>query len=307
MLSKSITIIESTKTEDRIVAQEILEACLPITNTSRRVGISGAPGAGKSTFIDAFGSMLLNSNKSIAVLAVDPSSTISKGSILGDKTRMEQIVNHPNCFIRPSASNNTLGGVARHTREAIVLCEAFGFDYIFVETVGVGQSETMVKKMVDVFLLLLLPNSGDELQGIKRGIMEMADIVLINKADGMNSSLAKTAAAQVKMALHLFAANENNWTIPVLTLSSLEKTGLEEVKSRVDSYFLQMESSGYFTKNRTTQQIHWFEEEIVQSILSHLEENSKTKKLRDELIKQIESNQIDPVSAAEKITKSILK
>ena len=183
ILSKAITLIESTKKEDEQLADEILQACLSVSKKSKRMAVSGSPGAGKSTFINTIGKTLLNENKSLAVLAIDPSSTISKGSILGDKTRMDDLVGNEKCYIRPTASNRNLGGVARNTRETILLCEAFGFDYIFVETVGVGQSETMVKNMVDLFILLLLPNSGDELQGIKRGIMEMADIVLINKSE----------------------------------------------------------------------------------------------------------------------------
>jgi LAO/AO transport system kinase len=237
ILSKAITLIESTRKEDEAIANVVLESCLKSKKKSHRIAISGTPGAGKSTFINAFGSLLLDNNYSLAVLAVDPSSSISKGSILGDKTRMEDLVRYENCFIRPTASNNNLGGVARSTRETILLCEAFGFDYIFVETVGVGQSETLVKNMTDLFLLLLLPNSGDELQGIKRGIMEMADIILINKSDGDHATTAKIAATQVKHALHLFSENEKNWTTQVLNISSVEQSGFIELQKAIDGYF----------------------------------------------------------------------
>ena len=237
ILSKAITLIESTKKEDEAIAEAVLQACLKTKNTSKRIAITGSPGAGKSTFINAFGKLLLDNKKSLAVLAIDPSSTISKGSILGDKTRMEDLVSNEHCFIRPTASNNHLGGVGRTTRETILLCEAFGFDYIFVETVGVGQSETLVKNMTDLFMLLLLPNSGDELQGIKRGIMEMADIILINKSDGENNVAAKIAATQVKHSLHLFSASEKEWITQVLNISSLEKQDLIHYKKKSTAIF----------------------------------------------------------------------
>jgi LAO/AO transport system kinase len=266
ILSKAITLIESTRKEDEAIANVVLESCLKSKKKSHRIAISGAPGAGKSTFINAFGSLLLDNNYSLAVLAVDPSSSISKGSILGDKTRMEDLVRYENCFIRPTASNNNLGGVARSTRETILLCEAFGFDYIFVETVGVGQSETLVKNMTDLFLLLLLPNSGDELQGIKRGIMEMADIILINKSDGDHATTAKIAATQVKHALHLFSENEKNWTTQVLNISSVEQSGFIELQKAIDGYFLKMETSGFLMHNRNQQDLLWFEETILQEL-----------------------------------------
>ncbi len=307
VLSKAITVIESTKQEDELLAQEIIRACLQTNNSSRRIGITGAPGAGKSTFINAFGKLLLEEKNSIAVLAVDPSSTISKGSILGDKTRMEAISNHPDCYIRPTASSNTIGGVARKTRETVILCETFGFDYIFIETVGVGQSETMVKNMVDVFVLLLLPNAGDELQGIKRGIMEMADLVVIHKSDKANEAAAKTAAAQVKLALHLFAPAEKNWITPVLNVSSLEFTGLQECKQKLDAYFLQMENSGYLSHNRTYQQIHALEEQVIELLKSRLHSDSSVHQLKTELEQKIIRRELDVSSAAKILSEKLLK
>ncbi len=307
VLSKAITVMESTKQEDGLLAEEILQACLQTNNSSRRIGITGAPGAGKSTFINAFGKLLLEDKNSIAVLAVDPSSTISKGSILGDKTRMEDISNHPACYIRPTASSNTMGGVARKTRETIILCEAFGFDYIFIETVGVGQSETMVKNMVDLFVLLLLPNAGDELQGIKRGIMEMADMVIIHKSDHASEAAAKTAAAQVKLALHLFAPSEKNWNTPVLNVSSLEITGMQECKQQLDAYFLQMENSGYLSHNRTQQQIQALEEQTLELLKSKLYSDYSVHQLKTELEQKIIRCETDVSSAAKILAEKILK
>jgi LAO/AO transport system kinase len=307
MLSKAITVIESSRPEDAETGQEILQACLQLQKQSRRIGISGAPGAGKSTFINTFGKILLDAEKSVAVLAVDPSSTISKGSILGDKTRMETIVNHPGCFVRPTASSNALGGVARHTRETMLLCEAFGFDYILIETVGVGQSETMVKNMTDLFVLLLLPNSGDELQGIKRGIMEMADIVIINKSDKGNESAAKTAAAQVNLALHLYAATEKGWTIPVLNISSTEKTGFDTLLDKTEAYFLAMENSGFLKHNRQEQQLRWFDEEFVLMLKDAIQRDAAIIKIKQELESRINSMQISPSGAAKILAEKILK
>lgn len=307
VLSKAITIIESTKPEDNLLAEKIIQACLQTNRSSRRIGITGAPGAGKSTFINAFGKLLLEEKNSIAVLAIDPSSTISRGSILGDKTRMEDISNHPGCYIRPTASSSTMGGVARKTRETITLCETFGFDYIFIETVGVGQSETMVKNMVDLFLLLLLPNSGDELQGIKRGIMEMADMVIIHKSDKANEAAAKTAAAQIKLALHLLAPNEKNWTIPVMNVSSLEHTGLEECRQKLDSYFLQMENSGFLSHNRTHQQIHALEEHVIELLKSKLHSDHGILQLKTELEQRIIRREMDVSSAAKVLSEKLLR
>ncbi|MFN8260504.1 MAG: methylmalonyl Co-A mutase-associated GTPase MeaB [Chitinophagales bacterium] len=298
ILSKAITLIESTRKEDEAIAGEVLQACLQHRKESRRIAITGSPGAGKSTFINAFGKLLIDHEKSLAVLAIDPSSTLSKGSILGDKTRMEDLAGNNKCYIRPSASNNHLGGVGRTTRETILLCEAFGFDYIFVETVGVGQSETLVKNMTDLFMLLLLPNSGDELQGIKRGIMEMADLILINKSDGENTVAAKIAATQVKHSLHLFAASEKEWITQVLNISSLEKTGLDALQKEMEAYFLKMETSGHLQHNRNLQEIFWFEESIVQELHHAFSEDNSIQSVKMQLKDKISNKEITAVNAA---------
>ena len=250
ILSKAITLIESSKKEHQELAQEIIEKCLPHSGKSFRLGITGVPGVGKSTFIEAIGMYLIGQGKKIAVLAIDPSSQRSKGSILGDKTRMEDLANNPNAFIRPSASAGSLGGVARKTKETIILCEAAGFDTIFVETVGVGQSETAVASMVDFFLLLMLAGAGDELQGIKRGIMEMADMILINKAEGDNLQKAKLARTQYENALHLFPPAPSGWTPLVETCSALHHQGMETVWKMIEDYLKLVENNGYFDKNR---------------------------------------------------------
>jgi LAO/AO transport system kinase len=307
ILSKAITLIESTRKEDEAIANVVLESCLKSKKKSHRIAISGAPGAGKSTFINAFGSLLLDNNYSLAVLAVDPSSSISKGSILGDKTRMEDLVRYENCFIRPTASNNNLGGVARSTRETILLCEAFGFDYIFVETVGVGQSETLVKNMTDLFLLLLLPNSGDELQGIKRGIMEMADIILINKSDGDHATTAKIAATQVKHALHLFSENEKNWTTQVLNISSIEQSGFIELQKAIDGYFLKMETSGFLMHNRNQQDLLWFEETILQELQNVFSNDNSVQSVKEGLKQKIKNNEITAVNAAKFLVQKFIE
>ena len=307
ILSKAITLIESTRKEDEAIANVVLEACLKSKKKSHRIAISGAPGAGKSTFINAFGSLLLDNNYSLAVLAVDPSSSISKGSILGDKTRMEDLVRYENCFIRPTASSSNLGGVARSTRETILLCEAFGFDYIFVETVGVGQSETLVKNMTDLFLLLLLPNSGDELQGIKRGIMEMADIILINKSDGDHATTAKIAATQVKHALHLFSENEKNWTTQVLNISSIEQSGFIELQKAIDGYFLKMETSGFLMHNRNQQDLLWFEETILQELQTVFSKDNSVQSVKEGLKQKIKNNEITAVNAAKFLVQKFIE
>lgn len=307
VLSKAITLIESTKKEDEQLANEILEACIKLKKQSKRIAVTGTPGAGKSTFINAFGKLLLDDNKSLAVLAIDPSSTMSKGSILGDKTRMEDLVNNSNCFIRPTASSNNLGGVARNTRETILLCEAFGFDYIIVETVGVGQSETMVKNMVDLFLLLLIPNSGDELQGIKRGIMEMADIIVINKSEKENENAARIAATQLKHALHLFTASEKDWTPQVLNISATEKTGLDELKKNIDAYFLKLETSGYIYHMRNQQDFFWFEETIMQELQTSFSANNSILSLKKSLQEKIKNNEINAVQAAKFLVEKFLE
>lgn len=266
VLSQAVTLIESVKHEHQALAQEVIEKCLPFSGNSIRVGISGVPGAGKSTSIDVFGLHVLQKGGKLAVLAIDPSSERSKGSILGDKTRMEKLSVHPDSFIRPSPTAGSLGGVARKTRETIILCEAAGFDKIFVETVGVGQSETAVHSMVDFFLLIQLAGTGDELQGIKRGIMEMADGIVINKADGNNIEKAKLAAAHFRNALHLFPAPESGWIPKVLTYSGFYGIGIREIWDMIDEYFAFVKANGYFEHRRNEQAKYWMYETINEQL-----------------------------------------
>ena len=274
VLSQAVTLVESVKPEHQAVAQEVIEKCLPYSGNSVRVGISGVPGAGKSTSIDVFGLHVLEEHGGkLAVLAIDPSSERSKGSILGDKTRMEKLSVHPKSFIRPSPSAGSLGGVARKTRETIVLCEAAGFDKIFVETVGVGQSETAVHSMVDFFLLIQLAGTGDELQGIKRGIMEMADGIIINKADGDNLERARLAATQFRNALHLFPAPESGWTPQVLTYSGFYNLGVKEVWDMVYKYIDFVKDNGYFEYRRNEQSKYWMYETINEQLRDSLYHN----------------------------------
>jgi len=262
MLSRAVTLVESLLPEHHAIAQEVIEKCLPYTGNSVRIGISGVPGAGKSTSIDVFGLHVLEKGGKLAVLAIDPSSERTKGSILGDKTRMEKLSIHPKAFIRPSPSAGSLGGVARKTRETIILCEAAGFDKIFVETVGVGQSETAVHSMVDFFLLIQLAGTGDELQGIKRGIMEMADGIVINKADGSNIEKAKLAAAHFRNALHLFPTPDSGWMPKVLTYSGFYGLGIKEIWDMIDEYFIFVKKNGYFDYRRNEQAKYWMYETI---------------------------------------------
>lgn len=276
VLARAITLIESKLESDQLLAEELLNDLLPHCGNSVRVGISGVPGVGKSTFIDAFGTYITEEKKKkIAVLAIDPSSSLSKGSILGDKTRMARLSVNPMAFIRPSASGGSLGGVASRTRESILLCEAAGYDLIFVETVGVGQSETLVHDMVDFFLLLMLAGAGDELQGIKRGIMEICDALVINKADGDNELAAKRAAAEYKNALHLFRESESGWIPRVGTVSSVQSRGMEEVYQMIESYALHTQSNGFFHSNRQAQDRSWLIEMIREDLMSHFMEFRK--------------------------------
>lgn len=262
-LSRAVTLVESINPAHRAVAQEVIEKCLPYSGNSRRIGITGVPGAGKSTSIDVFGLHVLREPDSkLAVLAIDPSSERSKGSILGDKTRMERLSIEPRAFIRPSPSAGSLGGVARKTRETIILCEAAGYNNIFVETVGVGQSETAVHSMVDFFLLIQVAGTGDELQGIKRGIMEMADGIAINKADGDNVKRAQLAMAQFRNALHLFPLGESGWNPEVLTYSGYYELGIRELWEMIDRYFKHVKENGYFERRRAEQSRYWMYETI---------------------------------------------
>jgi len=266
ILSQAITLIESSNPEHYAQAQEIIERCLPHSGKSVRIGITGVPGAGKSTFIEAVGDMVTSLRHRLAVLAIDPSSERSGGSILGDKTRMESICNNPDVFIRPSPSAGSLGGVARKTRETIVLCEAAGFDVVFIETVGVGQSETAVHSMVDLFMLLQISGAGDELQGIKRGIMEMADLMVITKADGENIHKAELARTQFQGALRLFPMPESGWRPQVYTASAVTRAGLEEVWKGVEEYLDHIRSNGYYRHNRNRQNKYWMYESINEAL-----------------------------------------
>ena len=275
MLSRAVTLVESINPNHEPIAQEVIEKCLPYSGNSKRIGITGVPGAGKSTSIDVFGLHVLKDGGKLAVLAIDPSSERTKGSILGDKTRMEKLAVHPNAFIRPSPSAGSLGGVARKTRETIVLCEAAGYNNIFVETVGVGQSETAVHSMVDFFLLIQLAGTGDELQGIKRGIMEMADGIVINKADGDNIDRARLAQAQFKSALRLFPPTTSGWTPEVLTYSGFYNLGVKEVWDMVYQYIDFVKDNGYFEYRRNEQSKYWMYETINEQLRDSFYHNQK--------------------------------
>ncbi|MBA4134205.1 MAG: methylmalonyl Co-A mutase-associated GTPase MeaB [Flavobacterium sp.] len=297
-LSRAITLVESTNPSHLAKANDIISASLPHANQSVRIGITGVPGVGKSTFIEAFGKYLTGLGKKVAVLAVDPSSSISHGSILGDKTRMEELVKDPNAFIRPSASGETLGGVARKTRETIILCEAAGFDTIIIETVGVGQSETAVHSMVDFFLLLKIAGAGDELQGIKRGIMEMADAIVINKADGDNVAKAKLAKTEFNRALHLFPAKSSGWIPTVTTCSAYEKTGIDNVWQIISDYFSLVKGNKYFEEKRQSQSQYWMMETINEQLKNHFYQHPEIAALLEQNKKAVEENQLSPFAAA---------
>ncbi|MDH8701380.1 LAO/AO transport system kinase [Dysgonomonadaceae bacterium PH5-43] len=299
VLSQAVTMLESQISEHQTIAQEIIEKCLPYSGNSVRIGITGVPGAGKSTSIDAFGMHLVNERqKKLAVLAIDPSSERSKGSILGDKTRMEDISKEPNVFIRPSPSAGSLGGVARKTRETIILCEAAGFDTVFVETVGVGQSETAVHSMVDFFLLIQLAGTGDELQGIKRGIMEMADGIVVNKADGNNIDKANLAAAQFRNALHLFPLPDSGWSPKVLTYSGYYKLGISEVWDMIYEYIAFVKANGYFEYRRNSQSKFWMYETINEQLMNRFYNSPEIKQALEQKEKQVLNSEISSFAAA---------
>jgi len=301
ILSQAVTLVESSLPEHQQLAQEVIEKCLPYTGKSIRLGITGVPGAGKSTFIEALGMKLIRDGQKLAVLAIDPSSERSKGSILGDKTRMEELSVAKNAFIRPSPSAGSLGGVARKTRESIVLCEAAGFDTIFVETVGVGQSETAVHSMVDFFLLIQLTGGGDELQGIKRGIMEMADGIAINKCDGSNREKADVARAQFQNALHLFPSAESGWLSEAVTCSSIEGNGIAEVWQMVQNFDTFTKANGFFDKKRNSQSKYWMYESINDHLKSNFYQNKTIKKLLIEAENDVLSNKKSSFIAAKNL------
>lgn len=298
-LSRAITLVESTNQQHTEKANSIITACLPYSNKSKRIGITGVPGVGKSTFIEALGGYLTKKKYKVAVLAVDPSSTLSKGSILGDKTRMEDLVKDKAAFIRPSPSGNSLGGVARKTRETIILCEAAGFNTIIIETVGVGQSETAVHSMVDFFLLLKLAGAGDELQGIKRGIIEMADAIVINKADGENLKAAKSAKLEFNRALHLYPIKDSGWTPKVSLCSAIEKVGISEVWDMITDYVDHTKNNGYFEKNRSNQNLFWLLQTIDERLKSNFYNSPKIKVELKNQMQLIEEGKTTPFAAAE--------
>ncbi len=299
MLSRAVTLIESTAADHYARAQEVIEKCLPHSGNSRRIGLTGVPGAGKSTSIDVFGLHVLREpGARLAVLAIDPSSERTKGSILGDKTRMEKLSLQPNAFIRPSPSAGSLGGVARKTRETIVLCEAAGYNNIFVETVGVGQSETAVHSMVDFFLLIQVAGTGDELQGIKRGIMEMADGIVINKADGDNIQRTHHAQAQFRSALQLFPPAPSGWKPEVLTYSGYFELGIPEVWDMIDRYFAFVKENGYFEQKRRQQARYWMYETIDEQLRSHFYNDPDIAATLLKLDREVETNRRSSFTAA---------
>jgi LAO/AO transport system kinase len=275
-LARAITLVESKKAEHRRLARELIQELLPMTGNALRVGITGVPGVGKSTTIDTLGSNLTEAGHKVAVLAVDPSSTRTGGSILGDKTRMTRLAVDRNAFIRPSPSAGTLGGVAAKTRETMLLCEAAGFDVILVETVGIGQSETTVADMVDFFLVLMLPGAGDELQGIKKGVLEIADMIAVNKADGDGAIRARSAASDYRAALHILAPKSPNWTPPVITVSGLANEGLDQLWQQIEVYRERMTASGEWQDKRSSQQVAWMWDMLQQRMMESLKSDSRT-------------------------------
>lgn len=303
-LGQSITLIESKNAGHREKASQILKACLPHSGRSLRIGITGVPGVGKSTFIDAFGEYLIHHDKRVAVLAIDPSSATTGGSILGDKTRMEKLSINESAFIRPSPSSSTLGGVARKTRESIVLCEAAGYDVILVETVGVGQSETAVHSMTDFFLLLMLAGAGDQLQGIKRGIMELADGMVITKADGENAHAAQKAQTEYQSALHLFPPRNSNWVPQVLTSSAIQQKGIDHVWNMILSYEKWMKERDYFTSNRQSQDENWMMETLHQLLHDEFFSNDSNRQHVIAARLKMVAHELTPFEAAEWILKN---
>lgn len=298
LLSQAITLVESSLPEHYETAQAIIEKCLPYSGKSLRIGITGVPGAGKSTFIETFGMYLTGHGRKLAVLTIDPSSGQTKGSILGDKTRMEQLSVHPHVYIRPSPAAGTLGGVARKTRETIILCEAAGFDTILVETVGVGQSETEVHSMVDIFLLLMLAGAGDELQGMKRGIMEMADLIAITKADGSNQSIAEGARVTYQNAIHLFPPAPSGWRPQVVTCSARENRGITELWKIISDYEKMTRSSGYFEDFRREQAVIRMHKTIDEYLNASFYNNPDVKMNLPGLERQLSEGRITSYRAA---------
>lgn len=306
VLAQAITLVESKLEEDRLLAEQLIEQLLPVTGNSIRIGITGVPGVGKSTFIEALGKHLTSFGKKLAILTIDPSSLKTKGSILGDKTRMENLSRDPLAFIRPTAAGIALGGVADSTREAALLCEAAGYEIIIIETVGVGQSETSVRNMVDFFLLLMLAGAGDELQGIKKGIMEMADAIVITKADGENIKLANQARADFTYALHLFPEPESHWKPTIITSSALEKKGIDETWKMIQHYVEFSRNNGFFEQQRVQQNLTWFRESIQHLLIQHLSKSDSIKLKIETLENQIIKRTVLPPRAAKEIVNDFL-
>jgi GTPase len=301
ILSKAITLIESSLSEDQRNAGKLLEALLPHTGNAVRLGITGVPGVGKSTFIEAFGMYLMEQGLSLAVLAIDPSSSRTGGSIMADKTRMEKLSSEPNAFIRPSPSGGTLGGVARKTREAMLLCEAAGYDVVIVETVGVGQSETTVASMVDFFLVLMLAGAGDELQGIKKGVLELADAVVVNKADQDNIKNAERARKEYENALHLLRPASPIWSPPVMTCSSLEANGISEIWSTVTSHREKLMASGDMERKRKKQSIDWMWSLVDEGLRSRFQKDKGVQEELPGITENVENGNMTPTSAANRL------
>ncbi len=303
-LAKAITLLESSRTDHQKQAQDLLEALLPESGNALRIGITGVPGVGKSTFIEAFGLSLIEQGHRVAVLAVDPSSPVTGGSILGDKTRMNELSQHPDAFIRPSPSSGILGGVGRRTRETMLLCEAAGYDVIFVETVGVGQSETLVASMTDCFLVLMLPNAGDELQGIKKGILELADLLVVNKADGDQEALARHAQQTYRQALRLMTSGQAEWKPPVLTISALKRQGLSDLWQAIREFETTRKSSGAWEQNRRSQQHRWFWSLVEEALLQRFQEHPAVRKAIPEVEHLIHEDALLPSRAAQRLLKA---
>ncbi|MFN3916227.1 MAG: methylmalonyl Co-A mutase-associated GTPase MeaB [Flavobacteriales bacterium] len=307
ILGRAITLIESSRPDHREKAHKLIKDILPYTKKSIRIGITGVPGAGKSTFIESFGKWLVDKGHKVAVLAIDPSSTKNKGSILGDKTRMNELSMLQEVFIRPSPSRGTLGGVASHTKETILLCETAGYNYILVETVGVGQSETEVNQLVDFFLLLMLSGAGDELQGIKRGIMELADLLVVTKADGENEQKAKQAAAQYKNAMHLLPAHPGEWIPTALTCSSTEHKGIDKIYETINDYLNKTQINGYFNFKRIEQDKWWLHETIKRELSLRFYNHPSIHQELNLAEKNIESGDAHPIAEAMRLINLVLE
>ena len=305
ILSQAITLIESTREDHQKLARDVVSLCLPFSNLSFRMGITGAPGVGKSTFIDALGIHLVESGKHVAVLAIDPSSQKTSGSILGDKTRMARLSRHPKAFIRPSPNSGTLGGIASRTREAMILCEAAGFDIIFVETVGVGQSEFSVHQLVDILLLLVITGAGDDLQGIKRGIMEMADLIIINKADGENTQPARQLKRLLRQATHVLPSPRKNWETRVVEASSINGAGIDDIATSTDEFEALMRTSGDLTLNRGQQALAWMRRHIEEGLHRLLVNDAEVSDQLSVLEEEVLQGKTNPITAADAVLKML--